>query len=254
MAQTENDYHQALEECVGELLKNTGRWFRFSASDEVRIEHLRAHVREFIHFVHAFPRWVAALTSRTPHYEIRRFLVKNLYEEVVEDPIAGAPHYEFMLRLGEGTGLGREEIENSTPSPATSTCMQALENFYRENHWLEVLASTSVGEATNQATLNPEMRRRYGLPERTRLETFRRFGLSDYHLTQYLVHSEADAEHGGTGLRLAAKYAALEAYPLPKLLAGVREYIVLMRSYWDAMYDSVIAQAQNEKTSRGVTS
>ena len=101
----EERYLRALEECVAELLRRTGKWFTFTQSDEVRIEHVGAHVLEFIHFVHAFPRWIAALLSRTPHYEIRRFLARNLYEEVVEDPSAGAPHYEFMIRLGEGAGL-----------------------------------------------------------------------------------------------------------------------------------------------------
>src|SRR4051794_22103616 len=91
----------ALEQCVADLLRRTGGWFTFTQGDGVRLEHIGAHVQEFIHFVHAFPRWVAALLSRTPHYEVRRFLAKNIYEEVVEDPVAGAPHYEFMFRLGE---------------------------------------------------------------------------------------------------------------------------------------------------------
>ena len=243
----EERYLHALEQCVGDLLRQTGRWFTFTQGDGVRVEHIGAHVQEFIHFVHAFPRWIAALLSRTPYYEVRRFLAQNLYEEVVEDPVAGAPHYEFMFRLGEGAGLSREEIENSRPT-ATLPLLHALENFYRERPWIEVFASTSVGEATNQATLNPELRRRYGLPERTRLETFRRLGLSDYHLTQYLVHSEVDAKHGGEGLRLAAKYAAFERYPLERLLAGVREYTILIRAYWDAMYEAVTARVERKNS------
>jgi pyrroloquinoline quinone (PQQ) biosynthesis protein C len=239
----EERYLAALEERVSGLLQRTGKWFAFAQGSEVRIEHVGAHVLEFIHFVHAFPRWIAALLSRTPHYEIRRFLARNLYEEVVEDPAARAPHYEFMIRLGEGAGLTREAVESSKPSPGTLTCMHALENYYRQRPWLEVFAATSVGEATNQATLNPEMRRRYGLPEATRLDRFRALGLSDYHLTQYLVHHEADAEHGGQGIRLAAKYAAIERYPLESILEGLAEYTVLIRSYWDAMYDAVIARA-----------
>jgi pyrroloquinoline quinone (PQQ) biosynthesis protein C len=242
----EERYLRALEDCVVELLKRTGKWFTFTQGDEVRLEHVAAHVLEFIHFVHAFPRWIAALLSRTPHYEIRRFLASNLYEEVVEDPAAGAPHYEFMIRLGEGAGLTRDQIESSKPSPGTLTGMHALENYYRQRPWLEVFASTSVGEATNQATLSPEIRRRYGLPEKTRLDRFRSLGLSDYHLTQYLVHNEADAKHGGQGIRLAAKYAAIEGYPLERILEGVREYSALIRSYWDAMYEAVIARAEGK--------
>lgn len=242
----EEHYLRALEECVVELLRRTGKWFTFAQGERVRLEHVGAHVLEFIHFVHAFPRWIAALLSRTPHYEVRRFLAKNIYEEVVEDPLAGAPHYEFMIRLGEGAGLTRDEIEKSKPTPGTLTCMEALENYYRERPWLEVFASTSVGEATNQATLNPELRRRYGLPDKTRLDRFRGLGLNDYHLTQYLVHSEADAEHGGQGIRLAAKYAALEQYPLERILDGVRDYNTLIRSYWDAMYEAVIARVEGK--------
>jgi len=246
-AQAEEErYFRALEECVADLLRRTGKWFTFTQGDGVRLEHVGAHVLEFIHFVHAFPRWIAALLSRTPHYEIRRFLARNIYEEVVEDPSAGAPHYEFMIRLGEGAGLTRDQIESSKPSPGTLTGMHALENYYRQNPWLEVFASTSVGEATNQASLNPEMRRLHGLPEKTRLDRFRSLGLSDYHLTQYIVHNEADAKHGGQGIRLAAKYAMLERYPLERILEGVHEYNAVIRSYWDAMYEAVIARAGNK--------
>jgi pyrroloquinoline quinone (PQQ) biosynthesis protein C len=235
----EQEYLAALEECVAERLRQPDKWKGFVQEGELRQDHIRAYVKQFIHFVNSFPRWLAIMAANTPYYEVRRFLVENLYEEIVSDENAGVPHYEFMFRLGEGVGVSREEIEGSTPSPTVLACLHALENFTRQRPWLEAFAGTAVSEGTN----NPDMLRRYGRPNAIRMtDRLRALGLNDYHLTHYIAHSTADVEHGNIGMSLSAKYAVLEDYSVDRLVKGVRERNVLMRRFHDAVYEAVMAE------------
>src|ERR1700681_4629257 len=72
----------------------------------------RAFVLEWTKFSRWFPRWVGAVMSNCPEFDVLAFEVENLMSEVVRDPTAGTNHYELLIRLGAGAGLDRTTIES----------------------------------------------------------------------------------------------------------------------------------------------
>ncbi|HLY82145.1 MAG TPA: hypothetical protein VKQ71_04125 [Acidimicrobiales bacterium] len=55
----------------------------------------RAFVLEWTRFSRCFPRWVGAVMSNCPEFDVLAYEVENLMSEVVRDPAAGTNHYEL---------------------------------------------------------------------------------------------------------------------------------------------------------------
>jgi pyrroloquinoline-quinone synthase len=92
-------------------------------------EALHDYARQYYAFESEFPRFLSAIHSRSEGADVRRALLQNLWDE----EHGPENHAELWLRFAEAVGVGRDEVREAPPNPAT----RRLVETYRE-------ATTSV--------------------------------------------------------------------------------------------------------------
>src|ERR1700676_4277769 len=75
---------------------------------------------QFFLQVREFPRALSALHSRCYNAAERIKLAESLYEEETGSISGSAPHTEFVIRVGVGLGMKREELVEAKPLPSTA--------------------------------------------------------------------------------------------------------------------------------------
>src|SRR5579859_6311362 len=126
----------------------------------------RAFVLEWTKFSRSFPRWVGAVMSNCPEFDVLAYEVENLMSEVVRDPTAGTNHYELLIRLGAGAGLDRSTIESHRPSLQADRAFAYWDGMARQPDWLLGFAAVNGLEILGDRTLP----RRQGLVQGTGLD------------------------------------------------------------------------------------
>jgi pyrroloquinoline quinone (PQQ) biosynthesis protein C len=164
----------------------------------------RAFVLEWTKFSRWFPRWVGAVMSNCPEFDVLAFEVENLMSEVVRDPAAGTNHYELLIRLGAGAGLDRDVIERHAPSSETAEAFAYWDRVARQPDWL--LAFTAVNGLEILGDRN--LPRRWGLVQGTGLapDPWAATGISADALEFFRASDEADAAHGNDTVELIARH------------------------------------------------
>jgi pyrroloquinoline-quinone synthase len=165
----------------------------------------QAFVLEWTKFSRLFPRWVGAIMSNCPEFEVLAFEVENLMSEVVRDPAANTNHYELLIRLGDALGLDRARIE------AHESCAEARAAFgywwdmARQPDWLLGFTAVNGLEILGDRTL-PQ---RHGVTPSTGLEVdpWSQLGLPDAALEFFRVSSQADVGHGNETVELIVRHA-----------------------------------------------
>jgi pyrroloquinoline quinone (PQQ) biosynthesis protein C len=164
----------------------------------------RAFVLEWTKFSRWFPRWVGAVMSNCPEFDVLAFEVENLMSEVVRDPAAKTNHYELLMRLGAGAGLDRGAIENHQPSKEAVEAFGYWDRMARQPDWH--LGFTAVNGLEILGDRN--LPRRHGLAQGTGLEVnpWAATGLDDEALEFFRVSDQADATHGDATLAIIARF------------------------------------------------
>jgi pyrroloquinoline-quinone synthase len=164
----------------------------------------KAFVLEWTKFSRLFPRWVGAIMSNCPEFEVLAFEVDNLVSEVVRDPAADVNHYELLVRLGEALGLERRQIEAHEPCPQAREAFAYWWTMARDPDWLVGFTAVNGLEILGDRSLP----KRHGLAPSTGLEVdpWSVLGLPEEALEFFRVSSEADAGHGNRSVELIARY------------------------------------------------
>jgi pyrroloquinoline-quinone synthase len=164
----------------------------------------KTFVLEWTKFSRLFPRWVGAVMSNCPEFDVLAYEVENLVSEVVRDPASRTNHYELLIRLGEALGMTREHIEAYRSCPEAERAFAYWWSMAREPDWVLGFAAVNGLEILGDRTLP----RRHGLAPNTGLEVdpWARLALPGDALEFFRVSSEADQGHGNASVELLARY------------------------------------------------
>lgn len=201
----------------------------------------RAFVLEWTKFSRWFPRWVGAVMSNCPQFDVLAFEVENLMSEVVRDPAAATNHYELLVRLGAGAGLDREAIERHHPGPATLAAFEYWDKMARQPDWLLGFAAVNGLEILGDRALP----RRYGLSQGTGLavDPWRATGIEENALEFFRVSDEADAAHGNLSVEIIARYT--DPQQEKEVLAVLGETMERLRHMMAGMWN--LAQREEDR-------
>jgi pyrroloquinoline quinone (PQQ) biosynthesis protein C len=194
----------------------------------------RAFVLQWTKFSRLFPRWVGAVISNCPEWEVVAYEVENLFSEVVRDPAAGANHYELLIRLGEGVGLSRSAIEAHAVLPEAASAFAWLGEKARHPNWLVGFAAVNGLEILGDRNLP----RRYGITTGTGLapEPYAQgLGLGETSLEFFEVSDEADAAHGHQTVDIIARYTPPDQ--ADDILAVLTEAMARLRAMMDSVWE-----------------
>lgn len=194
----------------------------------------RAFVLQWTKFSQLFPRWVGAIMSKCPEFEVIAYEVENLMSEVVRDPAADGNHYELLIRLGESVGLNALEIESFPATVQASELFEWLWERVRGGDWLEGFTAVNGLEVLGDRDL-PE---RYGVSNGTGLSPepyARELGLSEESLEFFEVSDAADAGHGRGAVEIIAKHTpeAREDEVLKVFSQSIWMLRKMMESTWE---------------------
>jgi pyrroloquinoline-quinone synthase len=147
------------------------------------------------------PRKELYILANCPLKEVRMERIKKYMEEEDDRVIGGnaGPHAELWVRLGEGLGLSREEMEDFRDlSPEYRLLVDSWIGYARDHSWLEGAAMSfdedgGTGTGGEGMKLAAAMTKFYGVPERA--------------LAHFTLHSELDIDHGSSTRDLIRKYA-----------------------------------------------
>ena len=192
----------------------------------------RAFVLEWTKFSRGFPRWVGSVMASCPEFDVLAYEVENLVSEVVRDPAAGTNHYELLVRLGAGAGLGRDEIEAHQPLPASRVAFAYWDAMARQPDWL--LGFTAVNGLEILGDRN--LPRRHGLAGGTGLapDPWAATGIDDAALEFFRVSDEADAVHGNVTVDIIARYTPEER--VGEVVAVLGHTMAHLRAMMDGMW------------------
>jgi pyrroloquinoline quinone (PQQ) biosynthesis protein C len=228
-----DDLARAVEELV------VDRWFRdppeliASMASQPTVGATSAFVLQWTKFSRLFPRWVGAIIANCTEPAVIAFEVENLMSEVVRDPAADTNHYELLIRLGEGVGLTRPDIEDHAVLPEAVAAFEWLWELARQPDWL--LGFTAVNGLEILGDRNLPLR--YGLTQGTGIapEPYAEaLGLDGDVLEFFDVSDAADAGHGHETVDIIARYTPPERED--EVLAVLEEAMSRLRRMMDAMW------------------
>ena len=111
--------------------------------------------RYFEYFSRKFPSMLLNVASRCPVLEVRQEILKDCYDEEVQDPDTaklmetppgGISHREVLYRDCEKLGISREDVDSTVPTPIISACVHALDNMTRLLPWQAAYMAAAVTE------------------------------------------------------------------------------------------------------------
>lgn len=193
----------------------------------------RAFVLEWTKFSRWFPRWVGAVMSNCPEFDVLAFEVENLMSEVVRDPGADTNHYELLVRLGEGAGMTRAEIEAHTSCGQAQDAFAHWDAMARQPDWLLGFTAVNGLEILGDRNLAP----RHGVEQGTGLapDPWAATGIAHEALEFFRVSDEADAAHGNHTVDIIARYTPpqREDEVLAALGTSMQHLRVMMDGLWE---------------------
>jgi pyrroloquinoline-quinone synthase len=150
------------------------------------------------------PRKELYILANCPLKEVRMERMKKYMEEEDDRVIGGnvGPHAALWLRLGEGLGISREEMEDFRDLiPEYRLLVDSWLNYARDHSWLEGAAMSfdedgGTGRGGEGMKLAEALAKFYGVPEEG--------------LAHFTLHSELDIEHGSSTRDLIRQYATTE--------------------------------------------
>ena len=194
----------------------------------------RVWLEQFGIFARHFPRWLANITGACPHLDLRAALIRNMYDEEVQDRDGGDCHYRLLLRLAEAVGIPAAEIDDAAPLPTTFVAMETWNSMSRRD-WLEGLAAIAALERYNLKKCDG------GIAMSFHEWWTRDLGLSREQTTFLWIHGPADAVHTAGPWKAIEHYARSEA-ERRVVLDRAKESILTWDVFFGGMYDEVVAR------------
>jgi pyrroloquinoline-quinone synthase len=127
----------ALEERIARYDLLCHPYYKVWTAGQLTRDDLREYASDYYHHVAAFPTYLSALHSRLEDGEVRRAVLRNLYEEEID----GRAHTELWLDFAEGMGADRAEVRERKPLAEVSELVAKFRSVTREGSTAEALAS-----------------------------------------------------------------------------------------------------------------
>lgn len=232
---------QGLDGILREYFAHPPGLIRFWQKGDCTREQMQIWLKHFYHFAISFPRWLANVAGICPHQEVRKILIRNMWDEEVKDARAGECHVDLLIRMGKALGLTREEIVTTPPLPTTIVALNTWENLTRNRSWLEGLAALQILERMN----DPDTAERLGYPAQLNPRVWEGLHLSHEDSAFLWVHREADKAHAGGEAAYLFKYAVTRQ-DQENILQVSRESAVAMRIYQDGIYQAILKETAAE--------
>ncbi|HWP60767.1 MAG TPA: iron-containing redox enzyme family protein [Candidatus Acidoferrales bacterium] len=167
-------------------------------------DQVRMWVKQLHYYRVNVPRKELFILANCPIKEVRMARIKKYLDEEDDRVIGGTvgPHAELWLRLGEGLGIPREEMEDFRDlCPEYRLLVDSWLNYAREHSWLEGAAMSfdedgGTGRTGEGMKLAEALATIYQVPE--------------WALGHFRLHAELDVEHGSSTRDLIRKYAVTE--------------------------------------------
>jgi pyrroloquinoline-quinone synthase len=156
-------------------------------------EALAGYVKQYYHFVQAFPTLISATHSNTPRLDVRQVLLENLMEE----ERGAGNHPGLWLRFSNALGVSLQDASSAPLLPETENALASLRSLTRDSSYLEGVAALYAYESQ--------------IPEvaGVKIDGLKRFyGITDPDaLAFFTVHQEADVEHSNSERTILADHA-----------------------------------------------
>jgi len=183
-------------------------------------DQVKTWVKQLYYYRINVPRKELYILANCPIKEIRMELLKKYFEEEDDRVLGGkdGPHDELWLKLAEGLGVGRSEMESLDDlCPEYRLLVDAWVNYARDHSWLEGTALSfdeggGAGPRGEGINLAEAFAKFYGAP-----------GWSLRHLT---LHSELDVDHGTSVMDLVRKFALSDEQQ-----EGIRQAVRFKRAF-----------------------
>jgi coenzyme PQQ biosynthesis protein C len=183
-------------------------------------EQVKMWVKQLHYYRVNVPRKELYILGNCPLKEIRMERVKKYLEEEDDRVIGGkvGPHAELWLKLGEGLGIPRGEMEDFRDLSAEYRLLvDSWIGYARDHTWLEGAAMSfdedgGTGRTGEGMKLAEALVKFYAVPE--------------WGLAHFTLHSELDIEHGSSTRDLIKKYALTEEQQ-----NGVRRAVRFKRAF-----------------------
>jgi pyrroloquinoline quinone (PQQ) biosynthesis protein C len=229
-----NELSQRIEDLMKDYFTTPPGWWMYVRQGRVTKVGGQTWLKHFYHFASHFPRWLGNVAGVCPHLPVRMMLIRNMWDEEVQDSRAGKGHVELLIQMGEALGLTRQEIISNPMLPETVIALNVWENLTRNRTWIEGMAALQVLERTNDENLA----KRFGLPPQLGLNPWEKLGLTKKDTEFIWVHVEADKEHAGGEAMVLNTYADTSEIQ-DRVVEVSRESLAAWKLYNNAIYNAI---------------
>ena len=214
------------EELIQELMKGR-QAYRMERPTRLLIQHgkltkdqVKMWVKQLYYYRVNVPRKELYILANCPVKEVRMERMRKYIEEEDSRVMGGSvgAHAELWAKLAEGLGLPHDELEDFRDlcEPYKVVC-DSWVNYARDHSWLEG-ASTSFDEDSGTGKSG------HGMKMAEAMAKF--YGVPDWGLVHFTLHSEMDIEHGSSTRDLIQKYAITDEQQV-----GVRRAVQFKRAF-----------------------
>jgi len=214
------------DDFIKELMSGRGAFHKGRATQALLIqgkltrEQVKMWVKQYHYYRANVPRKELYILANCPIRDVRISRVKKYLEEEDDRIIGGntGPHSESWLKLGDGLGISREEMESFRDViPEYRQLCDTWLNYARDHSWLDGAAMSfdedvGTGKGGERLKLAEAFSKFYGVP--------------DAALVHYTVHAELDIEHGASTHELIREYALTDEQQ-----TGVRQAVQFKRGF-----------------------
>jgi len=183
-----DEFRKALEAARDEWHCKNHPFFKSWASGELSKEAMKAYCQQHYNFVSNASRYSGILYGLCDWWDARVLFLENLNEE--EDP--EERHVDKLARFGLALGMDVEEGRNAPDLPTTAALKDFIINTILMRGTLHGTALLVIGLESQVPELYrpvvPALREKYGF--------------KDDEIEFFLLHIEADVEHGDAGFKI----------------------------------------------------
>jgi pyrroloquinoline-quinone synthase len=214
------------EELIQELMKGR-QAYRMERPTRLLIQHgkltkdqVKMWVKQLYYYRVNVPRKELYILANCSVKEVRMERMRKYIEEEDSRVMGGSvgAHAELWAKLAEGLGIPHDELEDFRDlcEPYKVVC-DSWVNYARDHSWLEG-ASTSFDEDSGTGKSG------HGMKMAEAMAKF--YGVPDWGLVHFTLHSEMDIEHGSSTRDLIQKYAITDEQQV-----GVRRAVQFKRAF-----------------------
>ena len=214
------------EELIQELMKGR-QAYRMERPARLLIQQgrltkdqVKMWVKQLYYYRVNVPRKELYILANCPIKEVRMERIKKYIEEEDSRIMGGTvgAHSELWAKLAEGLGIPGNELEDFRDlHNAYRLVCDSWVNYARDHSWLEG-ASMSFDEDSGTGTGGHGMKMAEALAKH--------YGVPEWGLVHFTLHSEMDIDHGSSTRDLIKKYAVTEEQQ-----AGVQKAVRFKRTF-----------------------